>query len=142
MLTTRPPVLPSGINRFSRSWLFGAVAPRIFLFFNNNKETEYTSFGTYLCLFFHIAGFDVKALVVPWHQFVYTLFIPCSCLVIQSVSFMSSSFACLPARCLSFLETGRSLTMPGPDCMEDAQRCPNGIAQAARLVSAGQYGFH
>ena len=28
MLTTRPPVLSSGSNRFSRSWLFGAVAPR------------------------------------------------------------------------------------------------------------------
>ena len=33
MLTTRPPVLPSGSNRFSRSWLFGAVAPRIYLFY-------------------------------------------------------------------------------------------------------------
>ena len=29
MLTTRPPVLPFGSNHFSRSWLFGAVAPRI-----------------------------------------------------------------------------------------------------------------
>ena len=27
MLTTRPPVLPPGSNRFSRSWLFGAVVP-------------------------------------------------------------------------------------------------------------------
>ena len=33
MLTTRPPVLPSGSNQFSRSWLFGAVAPRIYLFY-------------------------------------------------------------------------------------------------------------
>ena len=30
MLTTRPPVVPSGSNRFSRSWLFGAVAPWIY----------------------------------------------------------------------------------------------------------------
>ena len=38
-----------------------------------------------------------------------------------------------------FLETGKSSTMPGPDCMEDAWRCPNGIADAARFLSAGQY---
>ena len=29
LLTTKPPVLPSGSNHFSWSWLFGAVAPRI-----------------------------------------------------------------------------------------------------------------
>ena len=29
MLTTRSPVLSSGSNHFIRSWLFGAVAPRI-----------------------------------------------------------------------------------------------------------------
>ena len=28
---------------------------------------------------------------------------------------------------------------PGPDCTEDARRFPNGIAHAARLVSAEQY---
>ena len=33
LLTTKSPVLPSGSNHFSRSWLFGAVAPRIYLFF-------------------------------------------------------------------------------------------------------------
>ena len=33
MLTTRPPVLPSGSNRFSRSWLFGAVVPRIYFIY-------------------------------------------------------------------------------------------------------------
>ena len=38
LLTTRPPVLPSGSNCFSRSWLFGAVMPRIkFFFFNSSK---------------------------------------------------------------------------------------------------------
>ena len=29
LITTRPPELPSGSNRFGRSWLFGAVASRI-----------------------------------------------------------------------------------------------------------------
>ena len=29
--------------------------------------------------------------------------------------------------------------MPGPDCTEDARRCPNGIAHAVRLVSTRQY---
>ena len=28
LLTTKSPVLPSGSNQFSRSWLFGAVVPR------------------------------------------------------------------------------------------------------------------
>ena len=42
-------------------------------------------------------------------------------------------------RAPSFLETGISLTVQGPDCTEDARRCPNGIAYAARLVSASQY---
>ena len=37
---------------------------------------------------------------VPWHQFVYTLFLQCGRLVIQRASFRSSSFAKrLPARC-------------------------------------------
>ena len=50
--------------------------------------TEYsriygTSFGTYLYPLFHIVVFDVQALAIPWHQFVYTLFIPCGHLVIQ-----------------------------------------------------------
>ena len=42
------------------------------IFFNNNTETEYTSYGTYLCLLFHIVTFYIKVLAVPWHQFVYT----------------------------------------------------------------------
>ena len=76
------------------------------IIFNNNTETEYTSFGTYLCLLFHLVTFDIKALV-PWHQFVYTLFIPCSHLAIQPASFRSSSFAKrLPARC-SFIFSNR-----------------------------------
>ena len=70
------------------------------IFFNINTETECTSFGTYLSLLFLIVTFDVKALVVPWNQFVYILFITCGRLVIQPASFRSSSFAKrLPARC-------------------------------------------
>ena len=103
-------------------------------------ETDYTNFGTYLCLLFHIVVFDIKALVVPWHQFVYSLFIPCGHLVIQPASFRSSSFVkFLPASCSFIFGNRKSPTVPGPDCTEDAQRCPKGIAHAARLVSAGQY---
>ena len=69
----------------------------------------------------------------------YTLFKPCGRLVIQRASFLSSSFAKrLPARCSFILETGKSPTVPGPDCTEVTQRCRNGIAHAARLLSAGQ----
>ena len=39
LLTARPPVLPSGSNRFSRSWLFGGVAPRIF---KENKALNFS----------------------------------------------------------------------------------------------------
>ena len=39
----------------------------------------------------------------------------------------------------SFLKTGKSPTVPGPDCTEDVRRCRNGIAHATRLVSDGQY---
>ena len=107
--------------------------------YQDNKETEYTRSGTYLCLLFHIVAFDIKTLVIPWHQFVNSLFIPCGRLVIQTASFRSSSFAeRLPAKCF-ILETVKSLTVPGPDCTEDARRCPNGIAHSARFVSAGQY---
>ena len=70
------------------------------IFFNSNTKTEYTSFGTYLFLLFHIVTFDIKVLVVPWHWFVYTLFIPRGYLVIQPASFKSSSVVKrLPARC-------------------------------------------
>ena len=53
-----------------------------------------------ICLLFHIVAFDIETLVIPWHEFVYTLFIPCGRLVIQPASFRSSSFTKrLPARC-------------------------------------------
>ena len=104
------------------------------IFLNNNTEIEYASFGTYLCLLFHIVAFDIKALVhVPWHQFV-CMFIPCGRLANQP-----TFFSVYQQGAPSFLETGKSPTVLGPDCMEDARRCPNGIAHAARLVSARQY---
>ena len=57
--------------------------------FNNNIETEYTSFGTYLCPPFHIVAFDIKTLVVPWHQFVYILFRPCGTWLSNQVTIAS-----------------------------------------------------
>ena len=47
-------------------------------------HTSSTSFGTNLCLLFHIVAFDIKVLVIPWHQFVYTLIIPCGRMDIQA----------------------------------------------------------
>ena len=38
-----------------------------------------------------------------------------------------------------FLETGKSTTVSDSDSTEDARRCLNGIANAARPVSAGQH---
>ena len=38
---------------------------------------------------------------------------------------------------------GESPMVPGPDCMEDGRKCPNGIHHAARSVSAWRYvGVH
>ena len=42
-------------------------------------------------------------------------------------------------RAPSFFKTGKSPTAQGPECTEDARRCPNGTAHAVRFVSAGQY---
>ena len=83
----------------------------------------------------HVA-FDIKALV-PWHQFVYTIVIPCGCR--QHSSGIHHLRSVYQKGAPSFLETVRSTTVPGLDCAEDALRCPTGIAHAARLVSAGQY---
>ena len=93
-------------------------------------------FGTYICLLFHIVAFAINALV-PWHQFVYTLFTPCS--LRQHYSGLHYLRNVYQQGVPSSLETGKSLTVPGPDCMEDARRCPNGSPHAARVVSAGQY---
>ena len=41
-------------------------------------------YNTIAYILLHIVAFDIKALVVPWHQFVYTLVIPCGRLVTQS----------------------------------------------------------
>ena len=96
----------------------------------------------YFCVLFHIVVFGITALV-PWHQFVYTIFMPCGRLLFNQVMtafFRSSSIAKrLPATCPVILEIGKSPTVPDPDCNEDARRCPNGIVHAVSLVSAGQY---
>ena len=72
----------------------------------------------------------------------YSLFIPCGRLVIQLASLRTSSLAKrLAAKCsFVFWNTIKS-TVPGPDCTEDALRCLNGIAHAARLVFARQYAY-
>ena len=44
-------------------------------------------------------AFDIKALVISLHQFVYTDYIPCGNLVVQPASFRSSFAKHLPARC-------------------------------------------
>ena len=64
LLTTRPSVLPSGSNHFSRCWLFGAAAPRIYLIYyysfstniNTWIETNKDTIGeTRLRVFFYLA---------------------------------------------------------------------------------------
>ena len=67
----------------------------------------------------------------------YTLFIPCSRQ--QHSSGFHHLQGIYQQGAPSFLETGKSLMVPGPNCTEDARRCPNEIAHAARLMSARQY---
>ena len=106
------------------------------IFFNNNTETEETSFSTYLCLLFHIVAFDIKALSTFSPVFVYPLYTTWP----PTAFLMCLSFAKrLSARCSFILETGKSSTVPVPDCTEDTRRCPNEIAHAERLVSGGHY---
>ena len=45
MLTTRPPVLPSDSNRFSRYWFFGAVAPRIYFIIHRGTTFMYLQYS-------------------------------------------------------------------------------------------------
>ena len=49
------------------------------------KETEYAGFITHLHLLFHIVTLDTEALVVPWHQFTYSLLVLDGRLAIQPV---------------------------------------------------------
>ena len=107
--------------------------PRYFLII---IQTEYRSFGKYLSLLIDLVAFDIKALVVPWHQFVYTLFIPSG----RRQHFLGlHHLRSVQKRDDPFPKTGKSPTVPGPDCTEDARSCHNGIAHSARLVSAAQY---
>ena len=46
------------------------------MFIDNRKETEYAGFITHLHLLLHIVTLDIEALVVPWHQFTYSLLVP------------------------------------------------------------------
>ena len=102
--------------------------------FNKNTETEYTSFGTYICLLSHIVAFDIKTLVVPWHHVV-------ACLFNQHPSGLHRLRSIYHQGAPWFLKTGKSPTVPGTDCTEDARRCPNGIAHAARLVQLHETTF-
>ena len=46
------------------------------IFIGNRKEKEYAGFITHLHLLLHIVSLDIEALVVPWHQFTYSLLVP------------------------------------------------------------------
>ena len=61
---------------------------------DNNIEMKYIQVLVRTFVAFHI-----KELVVPWHQFVYTLFIPSGRLFIQPASLRSSFAKRLPERC-------------------------------------------
>ena len=49
------------------------------------KEKGYAGFITHLHLLLHIVTLDIEALVVPWHQFTYSLLVPDCRLAIQPV---------------------------------------------------------
>ena len=97
-------------------------------FFNSNTETQYTNFGTYLCLLLLIVAVDIKTLVVHWHQFVFTLVIPCGRR--QNSSALHRLWSVYQQGPPSFLETGKSPTVSGPGCKEDARICSNVIPHA------------
>ena len=82
--------------------------------------TPCISFGTYLGLLFHIIAFDIKALVVPWHQFLYTLVITSGRRQQSADLHHLRSFYQQGAP--SFLEKGKSPTVPGPDSTEGVLR--------------------
>ena len=46
------------------------------IFIDNRNETEYAGFITHLHLLLHIVTLHIEALVVPWHQFTYSLLVP------------------------------------------------------------------
>ena len=49
------------------------------------KKKEYAGFMTHLHLLLHTVTLDIEALVVPWHQFIYSLLVPNGRLAIQPV---------------------------------------------------------
>ena len=57
----KAPVLPSGSNRFSRSWLYGAVAPRIYLFIHLFIYSKYWVIFQHI----HLWNWDICHIVGP-----------------------------------------------------------------------------
>ena len=55
------------------------------MFIDNRKKSEYAGFITHLHLLLHIVTLDIEALVVPWHQFIYSLLVPDGRLALQPV---------------------------------------------------------
>ena len=103
------------------------------ILFNNSTETEYKSVGTYLCVLFHIVTFDIKALVIPWHQFVYT----------SSYHVATWLFNRHPSGCeaftsnvlLHFWKKRKKFDSARPGLFGGCSK----MSHPARLVSAGKY---
>ena len=92
-----------------------------------------------LCLLFEIVAFDIDTChtLAP----VCVGPIPCSYHVAaDSILLVFIICEAVTSKVLlHFWKQEKNPKVPGPDCTEDARRCPNGIAHAARIVSAGQY---
>ena len=97
---------PSGLHHLRSVYQYDAPS---FLETGKNRRC------TFLRLLFHIVAFNIKARVVPWHQFVYTLFIPCGRLVIQPASFSLHHLRSVyQYDAPSFLEIGKNPTVHIP----------------------------
>ena len=59
------------------------------IFIDNRKEKGYAGFMTHLYLLLHIVTLDIEALVIPWHQFTYSLLVPDGHLAIHRVALIS-----------------------------------------------------
>ena len=83
---------------------------------------------THLHLLLHIVTLDIQALVVPWHQFIYSLLVPDGRLAIQpvhdSVLQVLIMHVVYQQGASSSSRKGESPMVPGPDCMEDGRMCP------------------
>ena len=54
----------------------GIPAPSVWLAGGDSVERVYAGFITHLHLLLHIVTLDIEALVLPWHQFTYSLLVP------------------------------------------------------------------